>query len=66
MTVLSIAPVLLKSSKKYSASSNVIPIAPKTTANGSSEFKTVACLAIWAASLEWGRPDAEKIGNFDH
>ncbi len=41
-TVLSIAPVFLKSLMKYSASSYVIPTAPKTTANLLSDFKTFA------------------------
>ena len=49
--------------KKF-ASSNVIPIAAKTTANGSSVPTTFACLAICAARLACGRPEAEKIGSF--
>ena len=41
-TVLSMAPVRLKSEMKKSASSKVIPMAPKTTANGSSDPTTRA------------------------
>ena len=44
------APVFLKSLMKKSASSKVMPTAAKTTANFSSEPKTLACRAIWAAS----------------
>ena len=64
ITVLSIAPVFLKSFIKKSASSNVIPIAAKTIAKFSLLFKTVDCLAICAASSLCGNPLAEKIGSF--
>ena len=63
-TVRSIAPVSLKDSTKKLDSSNVIPIAANTTAKFSSVPRTFACLAICAASLACGRPDAEKIGGF--
>ncbi len=64
ITVLSSAPVFSKSLMKRFASSDVIPIAQKTTANFSSFPRTFACLAIWAASSLWGSPEAEKIGSF--
>ena len=63
-TVLSIAPVFLKSEIKKSASSKVIPIAANTTANLESEFLTFACLAICAARFACGRPEPEKMGSF--
>ena len=63
-TVLSMAPVSLKDSTKKLDSSNVIPIAANTTAKFSSLPRTFACLAIWAASCECGRPEQEKIGSF--
>ncbi len=43
------APVLSKSDMKYWASSAVMPMAAKTTANSSSEPRTFACLAICRA-----------------
>ena len=58
------APVSLKLSIKKLDSSKVIPMAANTTAKGSLVPRTFACLAICAARLEWGRPDAEKIGSF--
>ena len=61
-TERSIAPVFLKSSMKNWASSKVIPIAANTTANPSSSPKTLACLAIWAATWLCGRPFPENIG----
>ena len=63
-TVLSIAPVSRKDSWKKFASSKVMPIAAKTTANCSSVPRTFAWRAICAASCACGRPDAEKIGSF--
>jgi len=63
-TVLSIAPVSLNDSTKKLDSSKVIPIAANTTAKFSSVPRTLACLAICAARLACGRPDAEKIGSF--
>ena len=54
----------IKFAIKNSASSKVIPMAPKTTANFSSPRRTLACLAIWAAMREWGRPEPEKMGSF--
>ena len=63
-TVRSIAPVRRKSSMKYSLSSKVIPMAANTTANFSSSLRTLACLAICAASAAWGRPEPEKMGSF--
>ena len=63
-TVLSMAPVSLKLSIKKLDSSKVIPRAANTTAKFSPEPRTLACLAIWAARLAWGRPEAEKIGSF--
>ena len=63
-TVLSMAPVSLKLSVKKFASSNVIPMAANTTANGSSVPRTFACLAICAASWLCGSPEAENIGSF--
>ena len=64
ITVLSIAPVFLKFSLKKFASSKVIPIAAKTTANLSLVPLTVAWLAICAAKCVCGSPLAEKIGSF--
>ena len=64
ITLLSIAPVFLKSWMKKSASSNVIPTAANTTANFSSAFRTLACLAICAAKSACGKPDAENTGHF--
>ena len=63
-TALSIAPVRRKSSMKKLASSNVIPMAAKTTAKDSPPPSVVAWRAICAASSECGRPDPEKIGSF--
>ena len=40
-----------------------MPRAANTTAKFSPEPLTLACLAIWAASWAWGRPEAEKIGS---
>ena len=39
-------------------------MAAKTTANSSESPKTVACLAIWAASRLCGSPAPENIGSF--
>ena len=63
-TVLSIAPVFLKSEMKKSASSKVIPTAAKTTANFSLVPRTFACLAICAARFACGSPEPEKIGSY--
>ncbi len=64
ITVRFIAPVDLKLSIKKFASSNVIPIAANTTANGSFVPTTFAWRAICAASSACGSPLAENIGNF--
>ena len=58
------APVLSKSSIKYWASSLVIPIAAKTTANSRSPPTVLACLAICKAISLCGSPEPENIGNF--
>ena len=57
------APVFVKSSMKYCASSKVMPIAANTTAKSPPE-STVDCLAICAASSLCGRPASENIGSF--
>ncbi len=62
-TVRSMAPVFLKSSMKYWASSKVMPIAANTTAKSSPVF-TFAWRAICAASSAWGSPDMENTGSF--
>jgi len=64
-TARSIAPVLRKSLMKKSASSNVMPIAPNTTAKLSVlSPSTFACLAICAARFACGRPEPENTGSF--
>ena len=64
-TARSMAPVLRNSLAKYSASSNVIPMAAKTTAKSPApSLVTLAWRAIWAAMRAWGKPAPEKIGNF--
>src|SRR6056297_1908435 len=71
-TERSSAPVRSKSSMNSFASSAVIPMAPKTTANSvpsssspaSSSSGTVAWRAIWSESSLCGRPDPEKMGSF--
>ena len=63
-TALSMAPVRLKSEMKKSASSNVMPIAAKTTANALSEPRTFDWRAICAARFACGRPEPENIGSF--
>ena len=63
-TVRSMAPVRLNSLTKNSDSSNVMPMAAKTTAKLLSPSSTFACRAICAASCACGRPEPEKIGSF--
>ena len=65
MTVRSMAPVRLNSLTKNSDSSKVMPMAANTTANLEvSSPSTLACRAICAARLAWGRPEPEKMGSF--
>ena len=41
-----------------------MPMPAKTMANWTSPPLTFACLMIWAASLLWGSPLPENMGNF--
>jgi len=63
-TALSRAPVLSKSARKCWASSLVMPMAQKMTANDSASPRALACLAICRATSLWGRPAPEKMGSF--
>ena len=63
-TTLSSAPDFVKSCIKKFASSNVIPIAPNTTANSSLPPSTFDCRIICAAKRLWGNPEPENIGSF--
>ena len=63
-TVRSSAPVLSNSFMKKFASSLVIPIAAKTTAKLSVEFRSLAWRTICAAIWLCGSPAAEKMGSF--
>src|SRR5439155_271030 len=58
------APVRSKSSMKTRASSCVMPIAAKTTPNGSWDPRTFAWRAICSATSLCGRPAPEKSGSF--
>src|SRR6266540_2771602 len=58
------APVRSKSFMNTRASSCVMPIAAKTTPNGSLLPRTFACRAIWSATSLCGKPAPEKSGSF--
>ncbi|MBT9150820.1 MAG: hypothetical protein DDT40_00999 [candidate division WS2 bacterium] len=62
--VLSIAPEASKSLIRKFASSKVMPMPAKITANDSPDLSTFACRTIWAAMRIWGIPDPENIGSF--